>query len=77
MKKLLVLMAFAGLMVACGGAPKSLAQKAFEARQSGNEAAFGPIMEQIYLLPAEEQQAALEEFYSLVSEAEGHIEEAG
>ena len=40
-------MAFVGLMVACGGAPKSLAQKAFEARQSGDEAAFGPLMEQI------------------------------
>ena len=79
MKKLLVLLAFAGVMAACGGEKKqaeeaqdvqekSLAVQVYEAMKSGDPD-YIYLMEKIYLLPAAEQQAALEELGRL-SEAD-------
>ena len=70
MKKLFIMLAFAGVMVACGGEgkkeateepQKSLAEQIFEARQSGDMEQVGLLMVQFYELPADEQEAVMNE----------------
>ena len=70
MKKIFIILAFAGVMAACGGEgkkqaadeqEKSLAEQIIEARANGDDEQLGLLMVQFYELPQEEQDAIISE----------------
>lgn len=66
MKKLLTLVAMACIMVACGGGQKSLAEKIYDAYKNGDQN-YPYLMEELYKLPAAEQQATMDELQQLMA----------
>lgn len=66
MKKLLTLVAVTCIMVACGGGQKSLAEKIYDAYKNGDQN-YPYLMEELYKLPAAEQQATMDELQQLMA----------
>ena len=66
MKKMWVLVAAACILVACGGGQKSLADKIYKAYKNGDQN-YPYLMEELYKLPAAEQQATMDELQRLMA----------
>ena len=63
---LLTLVAVTCIMVACGGGQKSLAEKIYDAYKNGDQN-YPYLMEELYKLPAAEQQATMDELQQLMA----------